>query len=182
MYLHREPQMESTAAVLQSRPFWMWGAEMDLLRLALERSHTADEAVEVVTEARSISNGLTIEGFVEEHSGQVRTKMSASRIRQTRTQAMTGAAVGPAGMAAILRDHGAEAWPKYRRLNGTLSMACEHGGSDIASLLTTAAGSPGCGRTGSQNIGSRELGRRAWGCSSRLRSTGRWSSGLVPTA
>ncbi len=153
MYPHRDPPDGVNRADLLSRPFWMWGAEMDLLRLALERSHAADEAVEVATGARSISNGLTIEGFAEEYSGQVRTKMSASRIRQTRTQAMTGAAVGPAGMAAILRDHGAEAWPEYRRLNGTLSMACEHGGSDIASLLTTAAGSPGCGRAGSQNIG-----------------------------
>ena len=71
------PQVEKTSAVLLSRPFWMWGAEMginqhglvigneavfskvpankepallgmDLLRLGLERAQTAVQAVEVI--------------------------------------------------------------------------------------------------------------------------------------
>lgn len=73
------PQVQQTFAVLLSRPFWMWGAEMginqhglvigneavfskvpankepallgmDLLRLALERAQTAAQAVEVIVE------------------------------------------------------------------------------------------------------------------------------------
>ena len=72
------PQVQRTNAVLLSRPFWMWGAEMginqhglvigneavfskvpankepallgmDLLRLALERAQTASEAVDVIS-------------------------------------------------------------------------------------------------------------------------------------
>jgi dipeptidase len=76
------PQAPETFAVLLSRPFWMWGAEMganqhgvvigneavfttepyadegltgmDLLRLALERSATAEEAVETITQLLEI--------------------------------------------------------------------------------------------------------------------------------
>ena len=73
------PQVRETYGVLLSRPFWMWGAEigvneqgvaigneavwtkmplsrkggitgMDLLRLALERSPTAERALEVITD------------------------------------------------------------------------------------------------------------------------------------
>ncbi len=73
------PQAEKTSAVLLSKPFWMWGAEMginqhglvigneavfskvsankeptllgmDLLRLALERAQSAVQAVEVIVE------------------------------------------------------------------------------------------------------------------------------------
>jgi len=72
------PQVERTNAVVLSKPFWIWGAEMganehgvvignealftrldvdetgllgmDLLRLALERAASADEAVDVITD------------------------------------------------------------------------------------------------------------------------------------
>ena len=80
-YIH-VPQVKETYAILISRPFWMWGAEMganekgvvigneavftrmpmdskggltgmDILRLALERSETADRALEVMVQLLS---------------------------------------------------------------------------------------------------------------------------------
>ncbi len=210
------PQVAETAAVLLSRPFWMWGAEMganehgvvigneavftreptsdtgltgmDLLRLALERARSADEAVEVIVSllethgqgggcgfedrsftyhnsfivadpagatvvetaarrwatekvdgARSISNGLTIEGFADRFSDRLKTRTSACRVRQPHTQRLAGSAAGLSDMASILRSHGDTTWPTYKRINGTLHMPCMHGGSDIASSVSAGS-------------------------------------------
>ncbi|MCL1598430.1 MAG: hypothetical protein M3094_04555, partial [Actinomycetia bacterium] len=48
------------------------------------------------------------------------------------------AASSPADLMAVLRSHGANAWPRYRPINGTLSMPCMHGGGLIASSSSTA--------------------------------------------
>jgi dipeptidase len=210
------PQAQQTHAVLLSRPFWMWGAEiganehgvvigneavftdqpyatvgltgMDLLRLALERSATAAEAVEVITGllerhgqgggcghekrgftyhnsflaadareayvletagrlwevervtegARSISNGLTIPGFAEEHSDFLKTRASACRVRQPLTQARAARAAGPGDLMAVLRDHG-NAAPTYRLLNGAMAAPCMHAGGTATGSQTTAS-------------------------------------------
>jgi len=210
------PQVAHTHAVLISRPFWMWGAEigtnehgvtigneavftdepyadtgltgMDLLRLALERSTTADQAVDVIvgllgrygqgggcgyddrsftyhnsfiiadrtgaivletagskwaTErvtsgVRTISNGLTIAGFAEEHRDRLRSKVSACDVRTALTSDSASHATGPADLMSVLRSHGPDAWPRYRSVNGTLAMPCMHGGGLVASSSSTA--------------------------------------------
>ncbi|MFA5785644.1 MAG: C69 family dipeptidase [Actinomycetota bacterium] len=199
------PQVPETNAVLLSRPFWMWGAEMganehgvvigneavftnqpytktgltgmDLLRLALERAATASAAVETITDllarfgqgggcgfehprftyhnsfliadpreayvletagrlwavervtqgARSISNGLTIPGFAEQHSDFLKTKVSACRARQALTQRRAEVAKSAGDLMAILRDHG-DGGPRYSWVNGALSAPCVHAG------------------------------------------------------
>jgi dipeptidase len=211
------PQARQTHAVLLSRPFWMWGAEiganefgvtigneavftrqryaktgltgMDLLRLALERSATAagavqtivslleefgqgggckladpgftyhnsyivadpqaafvletagrHHAVEEIRGARSISNGLTIPGFAEQHSDTIKTYVSACRTRRGRTQPLAERATGPADLAAVLRDHGTEdRLPKYSWINGGLCAPCVHAGGLLAASQTTAS-------------------------------------------
>lgn len=211
------PQVRHTAAVLLSRPFWMWGAEiganehgvvigneavftdqpyaatgltgMDLLRLALERADTAGGAVEVITGllerhgqgggcghehpsftyhnsflvadcsgafvletagklwavesvegARSISNGLTIPGFADEHSDTVKTWGSRCRQRQPRTQELASRAEDVAGMMSILRDHGQGAnAPRYSPLFGGISTPCVHPGGLAVNSQTTAS-------------------------------------------
>jgi secernin len=211
------PQVARTHAVLLSRPFWIWGAEMganehgvvigneavftlqpyaktgltgmDLVRLALERAETAAAACEVIgalleehgqgggcglenprftyhnsflvadpagafvletagrkwaTEpvqgARSISNGLTIPGFAEEHSDRIKTHVSACRLRRTRTQALAERALGARDLFGVLRDHGdGHGQPAYSWINGGLSAPCVHAGGLVASSQTTAS-------------------------------------------
>jgi secernin len=211
------PQVDETLAVLLSRPFWMWGAEiganefgvtigneavftrepyaksgltgMDLLRLALERSRSAEAAVQTIVSlldefgqgggckladrnftyhnsyivadtrqafvletagryhaveeikgARSISNGLTIPGFAEQHSDTIKTYVSACRARRGRTQPLADVATRPADLASILRDHGCQhGLPKYSWLNGGLGAPCVHAGGLVAASQTTSS-------------------------------------------
>jgi secernin len=212
------PQAPRTHAVLLSRPYWMWGAEMganehgvvigneavftrqpyaktgltgmDLVRLGLERATTAAQAVDVMIDllaahgqgggcgherraftyhnsflvadasgatvletagsrwatepvrhgARSISNGLTITGFAEEHSDRLKTGVSACAVRRSLTERGAAAAAGPADLMAVLRDHGGLRWgPSYSPLNGAMSAPCMHAGGLAAASQTTAS-------------------------------------------
>ena len=212
------PQAARTNAVLLSRPFWMWGAEMganehglaigneavfttepyaasgltgmDLLRLALERAATAAEAVSVITDllerhgqgggcgherrsftyhnsfaiadpgeawiletagrhwaveqvhsgVRSISNGLTIPGFAQQHSDRLKTAVSACRVRRALTQRESAAAApSPGALMRTLRSHGAGPWPRYSPVNGAMAAPCMHAGGIVAASQTTAS-------------------------------------------
>ncbi|MBI2432131.1 MAG: peptidase U34 [Candidatus Hydrogenedentes bacterium] len=211
------PQVRETHATLLSRPFWMWGAEMganehgvvigneavftrqpyarigltgmDLVRLALERAATAEEACTVITRlldefgqgggcgyeskrftyhnsfliadpvgafvletagkqfaiervagTRSISNGLTIPGFAEQHTDRLKTRVSCCRLRQPRTMLLAQGAKGLHDVFAILRDHGpGRDGPRYTWLNGGMDAPCMHAGGVAAASQTTAS-------------------------------------------
>lgn len=211
------PDIEETHAIMISRPFWIWGAEigtnehgvtignesvftktpyekepgligMDLLRLALERAASASEACAVIAEllekhgqcgscgledpkftyfnsfiiadpgeayvfetsgrlwitekingARSISNGLTIPGFAEEHSDFLYTKFSGSKERRARTQKLCNAGETVQDLMEVLRDHGGAVDPTYHFVNGGMTVPCVHGGGAIASSQSAAS-------------------------------------------
>jgi dipeptidase len=212
------PQVARTHAVLLSRPFWMWGAEiganehgvaigneavftdqpyaetgltgMDLLRLALERAASAKAAIDTITEllerhgqgggcghekrsftyhnsflvadrteayvletagrswavepvrhgARSISNGLTIAGFAEQHAERFRTTFSRCGARRAITTRGAERATGLAGLMAVLRDHGTGGpSPSYSVLTGAMAAPCMHAGGTVAASQTTAS-------------------------------------------
>jgi hypothetical protein len=203
-------------AVLLSRPFWAWGAEMganehglvvgnvavftrervgppgltgmDLVRLALERASDAEEgarviaglieahgqgggsghenrrfayhnsfvladprrallvetagravSVEGVTEARTISNALTIPGFAEAHTDRLTTWAACARERRASTSAAAGRTRTAADLVAALRDHGPSPNPRYSLLSGALSRPCVHAGGLLAAVQTTAS-------------------------------------------
>ena len=207
-------QAPNTHAVLLSRPFWMWGAEiganehgvtigneavftrepyaatgltgMDLLRLALERATSAAAAVDVIVHllerhgqggscglerpgftyhnsfavadpgdafiletagrewaveavrggTRSISNGLTIDGFAERYGTRLRSRVASCRARRAVT---AGADPSPGGLIATMRSHGEHRWPSYSAVNGAMSGPCVHAGGRLALTQTTAA-------------------------------------------
>jgi secernin len=98
-------------------------------------------ATEAVTSgARSISNGLTISGFADEHSDTVRTRVSACRHRRARTQGRAETITGPEELMTLLRDHGPRrSSPRYSWLNGGMAAPCMHAGGVVASAQTTAS-------------------------------------------
>lgn len=96
-------------------------------------------AVEKVQGVRTISNGLSIPAFAAEHSDILKTRISACRLRQQRTTSLADGARGPAELISILSDHGGQASPQYRWLNGAMSNPCMHAGGWIAASQTTAS-------------------------------------------
>jgi secernin len=210
------PQADVAFAVLLSRPFWMWGAEMgvnehgvvigneavftdqplrhqgltgmDLLRLALERSTTAEEATTVITRlieehgqggrcgytdpgfryhnsfliadyrgawvletadqkiaiekvsgARAISNGLTIPSLCK-HADKLRGGVAQCKERRSRVETLASAVEHPRDAMRVLRDHGeGNQHPHYRRLNGAMAAPCVHAGGLIAGSQTVGS-------------------------------------------
>lgn len=99
-------------------------------------------ASEEVRGARSISNGLTIPGFAEAHSDFIKTRVSACRIRQARTQTSAAQASTLSDLAQALRDHGpgsGPSWPRYSWLRGGMESPCMHAGGLVVASQTTAS-------------------------------------------
>lgn len=97
-------------------------------------------AVEEVRGARTISNGLTIPDFAEKYSDFLKTRVSACRIRQKRTQFLAEKAQSVWDLMQALQDHGqGNEHPVYAYTNGGLNAPCAHGGGVLASSQTTAS-------------------------------------------
>lgn len=100
-----------------------------------------DWATEAVTTgARSISNGLTIDGFAQRHHERLKTHFSRCRIRRQLTQRRAATATTVGDMFSILRDHGTDgANPDYSFMTGAMSAPCMHAGGVAAASQTTAS-------------------------------------------
>jgi secernin len=95
-------------------------------------------AVERVRGPRSISNGLTIEGFAREHSDLIKTTASNSRARRACTTASASRARDAGDMFALLREHGHPV-PSYSPINGAMAGPCVHAGGVLASSQSVAS-------------------------------------------
>lgn len=181
------PQAERTRAVLLSRPWWMWGAEvgandagvvigneavftdaheddpgligMDLLRLALERAASADEAVQVIVgllEAHGQGGGCSFEhpSFTYDNSFLVVDADGAIVLetagRSWATEVVTGRSrsisngLTIAGFAEAHRDRlrGAVAACDARRSVTTTGAARASGVADLAAVLRSHGDHP----------------------------------------
>lgn len=97
-------------------------------------------AVETVSGARSISNGLTIPGFAATHADPIKTRVGGCRLRQPRTQALASEASRTGDFFALLRDHGeGRGVPRYAWHHGGLNAPSVHAGGLLAAAQTTAS-------------------------------------------
>jgi secernin len=93
---------------------------------------------ERVTGARSISNGLTLPGIVEQRD-RVRTRISACQARRVRTGVAAQHAEDVGDLARALRDHSDSVQPRYHLINGAMAAPCMHAGGLLAASQTTAS-------------------------------------------
>lgn len=98
-----------------------------------------ESAVEEVQGVRTISNGLTIDGFAARYSDRIKTSVSACRTRQRRSSELAQEISGVSGLFGLLRDHAGSAYPRNALLNGGMRAVCMHAGGVVASAQTTAS-------------------------------------------
>jgi dipeptidase len=107
--------------------------------IVLETAGTRWATEEVKSDARSISNGLTIGGFAEAYADRLRDRVTACRSRRQLTEAAAQQANGPARLMSALRDHGPDGTVRWSLVNGSLHAPCVHAGGLVASSQTTAS-------------------------------------------
>ena len=94
---------------------------------------------QVTSGARSISNGLTIEGFAEKYSHATKSRMVQCNLRRSRSTAAATSAREPSDLMAALRDHGRDGDPYWTPVHGSLHAPCVHAGGVVNSSQTTGS-------------------------------------------
>jgi dipeptidase len=109
------------------------------MAIVLETAGREWATEEVHSGARSISNGLTIEGFAERFSRPVKDRLVACAARRRRTESSVAHATGVLDLMTSLREHGSASGPTWNPINGTLSAPCVHAGGWRGASQTTAS-------------------------------------------
>jgi len=99
-----------------------------------------DHAIERVSGARSISNGLTIDAFAQEHARAIPEWVCGCVTRRNRTEEKVAHARDVRDLFAILRDHGdGTDHPRYRFATGGMDAPCMHAGGVLVSSQTVGS-------------------------------------------
>lgn len=96
-------------------------------------------ASEVVSGARSISNGLTISPFAAQHARRSKDRTVSCALRQEMTQLASERSRSPLDLMAALRQHRNGEQPSWSPLYGSLGGPCAHYGGVLTSSQSTGA-------------------------------------------
>lgn len=107
--------------------------------IVLETAGRSWATEEVRGAGRSISNGLTIEGFAKAHRDPLRSAVVACDTRRARTEPAAAAARTPIDLFSALRDHGPAGRPTWSVVHGGLRAPCVHAGGTVASSQSVAS-------------------------------------------
>jgi dipeptidase len=94
---------------------------------------------EVTGRGRSISNGLTIPGFAEQHTDRLRSRVASCGVRRELTERGAEDARGIFGAMQVLRDNGTGRGPRWSPLNGSMVGPNMHAGGFLASSQTVSS-------------------------------------------
>lgn len=100
-------------------------------------SHWATE--QVSGRGRSISNGLSIDGFADRFTSTTAARATSCTMRRSRTQPAAETAIDVADMFAALRDHGGGPSPVWSESDGAMAAPCVHAGGRVSSSQSTAS-------------------------------------------
>ncbi|MBZ5739131.1 carcinine hydrolase/isopenicillin-N N-acyltransferase family protein [Nocardioides mangrovi] len=107
--------------------------------IVLETAGRAWATEDVRGRARSISNGLTIPGFAEQHTDRLRSRISSCAVRRELTEGLAEDVRGVVGAMGVLRQNGTGLGPRWSPVNGSMVGPNMHAGGLLASGQTTAS-------------------------------------------
>lgn len=107
--------------------------------IVLETAGSYWATEQVSGRGRSISNGLSIDGFADRFTSTTAERTTSCTLRRSRTQPAAETAIDVADMFVALRDHGGGPSPVWAEIDGAMAAPCVHAGGRVSSSQSTAS-------------------------------------------